>query len=100
MVFLLLIDAVASASLYLVFRCGTWVLYSSASGLYYIYKKFKPTENYDIISNTDKTKNQEHSQGNESEVGEGKGEYDGDDDNDCVILTRIEYDKLIELTTS
>lgn len=98
MVFLLLIDAVASASLYLVFRCGTWALYSSASGLYYIYKKFKPTDNYDIISNTDKTTNQEHSEGNGA--GHGDGDGDGEDDNDCVILTRIEYDKLIELTTS
>ena len=82
MVFLLLLDVVASASLYIVFRCGTWVLYTSASGLYYIYEKIKPIRNLAIENNnSDNTLNNENNR----------------EDDDCVILTREEYDKLIEL---
>jgi hypothetical protein len=86
MVFLLLLDVVASTSLYIIFRCGTWVLYTSANGLYYIYEKIKPTRSLSIENNnSDNTLNNENNENNR------------EDDDDCVILTREEYDKLIEL---
>lgn len=93
MVFLFLLDVVASTSLYIVFRCGTWVLYTSASGLYYIYEKIKPRRNLAIENNnSDNTPNN-----NENiEITDSSNEQEEDD---CVILTREEYDKLIELTT-
>jgi hypothetical protein len=68
MVFLYLIDLVTSISLHVIVKCSSWIIYSSGNGLYYLYKKIRPGSQ---IKNV--------------EI----------DDNEYVIITREEYNKLI-----
>lgn len=42
MVFYYLVDLVTSISLNIIIKCSTWVVYQSANGVYYLYKKIKP----------------------------------------------------------
>ena len=68
MVFIFILDVITSLTLSVAVSCSRWVLYKSANGLYYIYKKIRPDPNIalpEII--------------NESEL---------------IILTREEYDNL------
>jgi hypothetical protein len=70
MAFLYLIDLITSISLHVIVKCSSWIIYSSGNGLYYLYKKISPgTQIQDV-----KIKN---------------------DDNEYVIITREEYNKLI-----
>ena len=71
MPFLYLIDLVTSISLHVIVKCSSWVIYSSGNGLYYLYKKIRPGSQ---ITNKSVTI----------------------DDNDYVIITRQEYNKLIK----
>ena len=70
MAFLYLIDLITSISLHVIVKCSSWVIYSSGNGLYYLYKKIRPGSQ---ITNKSVTI----------------------DDNDYVIITRQEYNKLI-----
>ena len=71
MAFLYLIDLITSISLHVIVKCSSWVIYSSGNGLYYLYKKIRPGSQ---ITNKSVTI----------------------DDNDYVIITRQEYNKLIK----
>jgi hypothetical protein len=71
MPFLYLIDLVTSISLHVIVKCSSWVIYSSGNGLYYLYKKIRPGSQ---ITNKSVTI------------------YD----NDYVIITRQEYNKLLK----
>jgi hypothetical protein len=71
MPFLYLIDLVTSISLHVIVKCSSWVVYSSGNGLYYLYKKIRPGSQI-----TNKSVNI--------------------DDNDYVIITRQEYNKLLK----
>ncbi len=68
MAFLYLIDLITSISLHVIVKCSSWIIYSSGNGLYYLYKKIRPGSQ---IKNV--------------EI----------DDNEYVIITREEYNKLI-----
>jgi hypothetical protein len=70
MAFLYLIDLITSISLHIIVKCSSWVIHSSASGLYYLYKKIKPGSQIE-----DKTVTI--------------------DANEYIIITREEYNKLI-----
>ena len=71
MAFLYLIDLITSISLHVIVKCSSWVIYSSGNGLYYLYKKIRPGSQ---ITNKSVTI----------------------DDNDYVIITREEYNKLLK----
>ena len=71
MAFLYLMDLITSISLHVIVKCSSWVIYSSGNGLYYLYKKIRPGSQ---ITNKSVTI----------------------DDNDYVIITRQEYNKLIK----
>ena len=71
MAFLYLIDLITSISLHVIVKCSSWVIYSSGNGLYYLYKKIRPCSQ---ITNKSVTI----------------------DDNDYVIITRQEYNKLLK----
>ena len=71
MAFLYLIDLITSISLHVIVKCSSWVIHSSGNGLYYLYKKIRPGSQ---ITNKSVTI----------------------DDNDYVIITRQEYNKLIK----
>ena len=71
MAFLYLIDLITSISLNVIVKCSSWVIYSSGNGLYYLYKKIRPGSQI-----TNKSVNI--------------------DDNDYVIITRQEYNKLLK----
>ena len=71
MAFLYLIDLITSISLHVIVKCSSWVIYSSGNGLYYLYKKIRPGSQI-----TNKSVNI--------------------DDNDYVIITRQEYNKLLK----
>ena len=67
MVFYYLADLVASISLNIIVKCSSWIIYQSASGVYYLYKKLNPDTKPKLINN-----------------------------DDFVIITREEYNKLID----
>jgi len=69
MPFLYLIDLVTSISLHVIVKCSSWVIYSSGNGLYYLYKKIRPGSQIQDIKISD---------------------------NDFVIITREEYNKLLK----
>jgi hypothetical protein len=71
MVFIFILDVISSITLSLAVKCTTWVLYKSANGLYYVYHKIRPAPNIET---------KEIINENESEL---------------IIITRKEYDKLI-----
>lgn len=71
MAFLYLIDLITSISLHIIVKCSSWVIYSSGNGLYYLYKKIRPGSQI-----TNKSVNI--------------------DDNEYVIITREEYNKLLK----
>jgi hypothetical protein len=66
MVFYYLADLVTSISLNIIVKCSSWIIYQSASGVYYLYKKLNPDTQPKLINN-----------------------------DDFVIITREEYNKLI-----
>ena len=68
MAFLYLIDLITSISLHVIIKCSSWIIYSSGNGLYYLYKKIIPESQIQDVKIVD---------------------------NDYVIITREEYDKLI-----
>lgn len=69
MAFLYLIDLITSISLHVIVKCSSWVIYSSGNGLYYLYKKIRPGSQIQDIKIYD---------------------------NDFVIITRDEYNKLLK----
>ena len=69
MAFLYLIDLITSISLHVIVKCSSWIIYSSGNGLYYLYKKIRPGSQIQDIKIYD---------------------------NDFVIITREEYNKLIK----
>ena len=71
MAFLYLIDLVTTISLHIIVKCSSWIIYSSSNGLYYLYKKIRPGSQI-----TNKSVNI--------------------DDNEYVIITREEYNKLLK----
>jgi hypothetical protein len=88
MVFLFLLDAITSTALYITLKCGTWIAYGTANGVYYIYKKIKPSPpTYDENAGSipliriDKIERDD--------------EASNTNDDDCVILKRDEYEKLM-----
>ena len=72
MAFLYLIDLITSISLHVIVKCSSWVIYTSGNGLYYLYKKIRPGSQIQDIKIYD---------------------------NDFVIITREEYNKLIKNQT-
>lgn len=72
MAFLYLIDLITSISLHVIVKCSSWVIYTSGNGLYYLYKKIRPGSQIQDIKIYD---------------------------NDFVIITREEYNKLIKTQT-
>jgi hypothetical protein len=68
MAFLYLIDLITSISLHVIVKCSSWIIYSSGNGLYYLYKKIRPGSQIQDIKISD---------------------------NDFVIITREEYNKLL-----
>lgn len=101
MVFLLLLDVVASSTLYITFKCGEWVLSNTAHGLYYIYKKimYKPEPEVHSELLMDST-TQHHDDDDDDMVQsvslekEQQPQEEKEDDNEFVVLTRDEYDRL------
>ena len=74
MPFLYLIDLITSISLHVIVKCSSWVIYTSGNSLYYLYKKIRPgsqIQDIKIVSITN-------------------------DNNEYVIITREEYNKLIK----
>jgi len=69
MAFLYLIDLITSISLHVIVKCSSWIIYSSGNGLYYLYKKIRPGYQIQDIKIYD---------------------------NDFVIITREEYNKLLK----
>ena len=69
MAFLYLIDLITSISLHVIVKCSSWIIYSSGNGLYYLYKKIRPGSQIQDVKIYD---------------------------NDFVIITREEYNKLIK----
>ena len=69
MAFLYLIDLITSISLHVIVKCSSWVIYTSGNGLYYLYKKIRPGSQIQDIKIYD---------------------------NDFVIITREEYNKLLK----
>ena len=69
MAFLYLIDLITSISLHVIVKCSSWVIYSSGNGLYYLYKKIRPGSQIQDVKIYD---------------------------NDFVIITREEYNKLLK----
>jgi hypothetical protein len=72
MAFLYLIDLITSISLHVIVKCSSWVIYTSGNGLYYLYKKIRPGSQIQDVKIYD---------------------------NDFVIITREEYNKLIKNQT-
>ena len=68
MAFLYLIDLITSISLHVIVKCSSWVIHSSGNGLYYLYKKIRPGSQIQDVKIYD---------------------------NDFVIITREEYNKLL-----
>ena len=68
MVFSYLIDLVTSISLHIIVKCSSWIIYSSGNGLYYLYKKIRPESQIQDVKIVD---------------------------NEYVIITREEYNKLL-----
>ena len=73
MAFLYLIDLITSISLHVIVKCSSWVIYTSGNGLYYLYKKIRPGSQIQDIKIYD---------------------------NDFVIITREEYNKLLKIQSS
>ena len=73
MAFLYLIDLITSISLHVIVKCSSWVIYSSGNGLYYLYKKIRPGSQIQDVKIYD---------------------------NDFVIITREEYNKLLKIQSS
>lgn len=69
MAFLYLIDLITSISLHVIVKCSSWVIYTSGNGLYYLYKKIRPGSQIQDVKI---------------------------DDNEYVIITREEYNKLLK----
>jgi hypothetical protein len=69
MAFLYLIDLITSISLHVIVKCSSWIIYSSGNGLYYLYRKIRPSSQIQDIKIYD---------------------------NDFVIITREEYNKLLK----
>lgn len=69
MAFLYLIDLITSISLHVIVKCSSWIIYSSGNGLYYLYKKIRPGSQIQDVKIYD---------------------------NDFVIITREEYNKLLK----
>jgi hypothetical protein len=72
MAFLYLIDLITSISLHVIVKCSSWVIYTSGNGLYYLYKKIRPGSQIQDVKIYD---------------------------NDFVIITREEYNKLLKNQT-
>ena len=70
MVFLFILDVITSAALHIVVDCGSWIVYKSANGVYYIYSKLKKKQSKPVTSAND------------------------DFDTDYVVITREEYDRM------
>jgi hypothetical protein len=68
MVFIFILDVIASLTLSVAVSCSKWIIYKSANGIYYIYKKIKPNPHIEIPDNSN--------------------------ENELIILTREEYDSL------
>ena len=68
MAFLYLIDLITSISLHVIVKCSSWIIYTSGNGLYYLYRKIRPGSQIQDIKIYD---------------------------NDFVIITREEYNKLL-----
>jgi hypothetical protein len=77
MAFLYLIDLVTSISLHIIVKCSSWIIYSSGNGLYYLYKKISPGSQ---ITNKPENVTSVNIR---------------NDDNEYVIITREEYNKLL-----
>ena len=77
MAFLYLIDLITSISLHVIVKCSSWVIYTSGNSLYYLYKKIRP----------------------ESQIEDIKILNIRNDDNEYIIITREEYNKLIKNVT-
>lgn len=94
MVLLFLLDAIASTALYVTIKCGVWIVYNTANGVYYLYKKIKPSR----TAGGDDTHIELMEVKCSSEDGIDGNDNDGDgidNDNDvCVILSHEEYKKL------
>ena len=73
MAFLYLIDLITSISLHVIVKCSSWIIYSSGNCLYYLYKKIRPGSQIQDIKIYD---------------------------NDFVIITREEYNKLLKIQSS
>jgi hypothetical protein len=73
MVFLFILDILASATLHIVTSCGYWVACKSSNGAYYLYNKLK----------TAKPDNNNNNNNNNN-----------DDDAEYIIITREEYNRL------
>lgn len=88
MVFFFLLDAIASTALYITVKCGTWIVYGTANGVYYVYKKIKPSSRHNY--HEDYSMSIVRIDANIDNVATPDTE-----DYDCVILKRDEYEKLI-----
>lgn len=92
MVLFFLFDIITSTALYITIKCGTWIVYGTANGVYYIYKKISHPVKHD--SSTDITIRIDDA--NHGDSGTGRIQTVLDDD-DCVILTRGEYQALVSM---
>ena len=96
MVLLFLLDAIASTALYVTIKCGVWIVYNTANGVYYLYKKIKPSRtaggddcNTHIELMEVKCSSEDGNDGNDND-----GDGIDNDDDVCVILSHEEYKKL------
>jgi hypothetical protein len=81
MIFLFIIDVITSAALHIVVSCGSWIVYKSANGVYYIYSKLK---------------NKQSELSELSELSEPSEPVTPNYyfDKDYVVITREEYDRM------
>ena len=78
MVFFFILDVITSTSLYIILKCGKWIVFTSANGVYYLCKKISGTQ---IVEPPPPTT---------------VGGDDGPNITDYVIISREEY---LRLTT-
>jgi hypothetical protein len=100
MVLLFLLDAIASTALYVTIKCGVWIVYNTANGVYYLYKKIKPPRRPIDSGCNSNTLIESKCRSNDAVGNDASAVIDHDDDgidndNDvCVILSHEEYKKL------
>lgn len=79
MFFLFIIDVIASVTFRVIVNIGTWIVYKSGNGIYYMYKNIKPDNNVEYVTITSDEYNNLIKNNN---------------DDYCITLKKDDYNKL------